>query len=259
MARSFAHLISHALLAVVGGLFATGCMAEVDGDDTDENSDALGCTAEGETQSCEVPADSVAQGPGWQTCVRDESGDLTWAPCEVETAASTPLVLSFDNAAVELIAAPGGFDVNGMMSVVTDWPTSATPWLALDRNGNGSIDDGGELFGSATVLRSGERADNGFTALRELDTNSDGRITPDDAGWSKLLVWSDRNSDRSTGAGEISSADSLQLTSIDLAFTRERRCDARGNCGIERASFRFRDASGAERSGTVIDVHLKHQ
>ena len=109
----------------------------------------------------------------------------------------TPLVLAFRGEAVQFnTAVAAGFDLTGTMSVRTDWPTSTTPWLALDRNGNGRIDDGGELFGSATVLRSGEAASDGFAALRELDSNDDGRIDAGDEQWGRLLVWSDVDSDR---------------------------------------------------------------
>jgi hypothetical protein len=104
----------------------------------------------------------------------------------------TPLVLAFRSEAVQFnTAVAAGFDLTGTMSVITDWPTSTTPWLALDRNLNGKIDDGSELFGSATLLASGEAARNGFVALRELDSNVDGQIDSEDAEWGRLLVWSD--------------------------------------------------------------------
>lgn len=58
--------------------------------------------------------------------------------------------------------------IRSWRSLVSDWPTAKTPWLALDRNGNGSIDDGAELFGSMSILRGGARAENGFVALRAV-------------------------------------------------------------------------------------------
>jgi hypothetical protein len=172
----------------------------------------------------------------------------------------TPLVLSFDGAPVEYLAdRDHGFDLDGAQSLVTDWPTARTPWLAVDRDGNGSIDDGSELFGSMSPLGSGARARNGFAALRELDANGDGRLTPQDPGFSRLLVWSDGDGDRRSAASELASVSGRGLLSIDLAYTSGPRCDARGNCEVERASFTYRDAAGMERTGAVVDVHIARQ
>jgi hypothetical protein len=142
---------------------------------------------------------------------------------------------------------------------VTDWPTARTPWLALDRDGSGRIEDGSELFGSMTVLSSGHRARQGFEALRELDANGDGRITAEDPAFASLVVWSDRDGDRVSSSSELASLGALGVVSIDLAYTVEPRCDARGNCEVERASFRYVDASGLERRGAIVDVHLAAQ
>lgn len=191
--------------------------------------------------------------PG-QVCVTQWDDHQFWGPC------STPLVLSFDGAPVEYLTdREHAFDLSGIRSEVTDWPTARTPWLALDRDGNGRIDDGGELFGSMTVLSSGRRAPHGFAALRELDADGDGKITPADTGFSRLLVWSDRDGDRRSSADELVPASAWELLSIDLDYTADCRCDARGNCEVERAAFRFRDATGAVRTGTVVDVHLAAQ
>ena len=171
---------------------------------------------------------------------------------------NTPLVLSFDGAPVEYAAdATHGFSVNGATSLVTDWPSAKTPWLALDRDGNGGIDDGRELFGSMSPLRGGGAATNGFIALRELDQNGDGKITADDPGFARLLVWSDVNSDRVSTANELNAAGARELVAIELGYTVERRCDTRGNCELERASFRYRDGRGQELTGAVVDVHLR--
>lgn len=170
----------------------------------------------------------------------------------------TPLVLAFRGETVQFnTAVVASFDLTGTMSVRTDWPTSTTPWLALDRNGNGRIDDGGELFGSATLLRSGEAASNGFAALAELDSNTDGRIDASDEMWAQLLVWSDVDSDRVSAVNELSPAAGRDLVAIDLDHVVDRRCDARGNCEVERGGFRYRDGRGRELLGAVVDVHLR--
>jgi hypothetical protein len=64
-------------------------------------------------------------------------------------------------------------------------------FLALDRNANGRIDHGAELFGNATPLRDGSRAANGFIALAEFDDNRDGVVDPSDDAWAALLLWTD--------------------------------------------------------------------
>jgi len=110
-----------------------------------------------------------------------------------------------------------------------------------------------------TALKSGVRAVNGFVALRELDADGDGKITAADTGFAKLLIWSDRDGDRRSLPEELAAAASAQLLSIDLDYMSDPRCDERGNCEIERASFHYRDAAGLERTGAVIDVHLRAQ
>lgn len=61
--------------------------------------------------------------------------------------------------------------------------------LMLDRNGNGHLDDGSELFGDSTILPNGMKGSNGFQALVYYDANGDGRIDANDPIWSQLRVW----------------------------------------------------------------------
>jgi hypothetical protein len=194
---------------------------------------------------------------GSQYCEIADGCTAQWGQC---MPANTPIVLSFDGAPVRYQTdASAAFDLSGVASLATDWPTASTPWLALDRDGNGSIDDGSELFGSMTRLAGGARAKNGFEALAALDANGDGRLTAADPAFAHLVVWADADGDRRSAPGELRSLASLGVTAIDLAYRTEARCDARGNCEGERASFTYQDASGALRTGTVIDVHLASQ
>lgn len=248
---SAATLLFSLLVAAVP--FGTGCVAEVDGGEDDE--DAV-CEI-GETEECMMKLEG-AEYPGVRVC-EEVDGEPTWGGCN-SSSSSTPLVLSFDGGAVEYVTTMAGtFDLTGLgASVATDWPAAATPWLALDRDGDGAIGGGEELFGSATVLASGARADNGFTALAELDGNHDGWISPADEAWSRLVLWSDRDADRVSDAGELATLASRGVTAIALNYSRAPLCDARGNCEIERASFQFSEG-GAQRTGAIIDVHLKWQ
>ena len=86
--------------------------------------------------------------------------------------------------------------------------------LVLDRNKDGAINDGSELFGEATKLSSGSKAKDGYAALRELDTNNDGLIDKNDEAFAELKVWVDANSDGRTGTGELKSLEQLNISSI---------------------------------------------
>jgi hypothetical protein len=188
-----------------------------------------------------------------------DAGDWRYPACnanDVYASSGTPLVLAFDAEPVLFTRAGGEFDLMGREATVrTDWVGAATPWLAMDRDGNGSIDDGRELFGSMTLLPDGRRATNGFLALAALDDDGDGRITAHDASFARLLVWRDANQDRRSQPDELTSAEAAGLVSIELGYRIATRCDG-DDCEVERARFVFREG-GQERTGDVIDVHLR--
>jgi hypothetical protein len=157
----------------------------------------------------------------------------------------TPLVVSFDRGAVQY-----SHDVS-FFATATDWPTAATPWLAVDRDG---AITGAELFGSATPMADGFAAD-GFAALAALDANHDGVIDARDPMFAKLVLWRDRDGDAQASAGELQPA-SATIVSISLAATATHRCDARNNCEGLTSTMIWSDARGDRHEGSVIDVYL---
>lgn len=124
------------------------------------------------------------------------------------------------------------FDINanGRLNRIT-WTGRGEPlaFLALDRNGNGVIDDGTELFGTATPLASGAAASSGFDALLETDANADGVIDRADAIWTSLLLWADANHDGVSQAGEISRLTDTDVVALRTAFHEASRVDREGN------------------------------
>src|SRR5262249_55150507 len=89
----------------------------------------------------------------------------------------TPLVVAFDEQPIAFAASSGArFAFVPGEPAASDWPTATTPWIALDRDGDGAITSGAELFGSATPLRGDGMAHDGFEALAALDANGDGVI-----------------------------------------------------------------------------------
>ncbi|MGE3612529.1 MAG: calcium-binding protein [Sulfurimonas sp.] len=77
----------------------------------------------------------------------------------------------------------------------TAWVENGDGLLVLDKNANGVIDNGSELFGNFTALADGNNADDGFSALLQHDENKDGKIDKNDAIYNQLNVWVDANQD----------------------------------------------------------------
>ena len=167
---------------------------------------------------------------------------------------NTPLVVAFDDEPIRFTAG-GSFAFAPGVPSATDWPAASTPWIVLDRDGNGAIDSGAELFGSNTRLPSGETATNGFIALAALDGNHDGVIDATDPAFASLQLWADHDGDQRSTRDELRPLGD-SIVSISLAARMDARCDARDNCEGERASITWRDADGSLRTGSVVDVYL---
>jgi hypothetical protein len=94
-----------------------------------------------------------------------------------------PIALNLTGGPVALASTRSAFDLNadGATEQVA-LPAAGTYFLALDRNGNGTIDSGAELFGPTSG--------NGFTELKALDTDGNGWIDEGDAAYANLKLWS---------------------------------------------------------------------
>ncbi|MBI5898509.1 MAG: hypothetical protein HZB40_04730 [Rhodocyclales bacterium] len=128
-------------------------------------------------------------------------------------------------------------DNNGFAEA-TGWLNPADAYLAVDRNGNDTIDSGLELFGDQTLLRSGAKAASGLQALAEWDSNRDGQITAADTRFTDLRVWQDLNQDGISQSTELQTLTEAGIASIQLAGTATNApADANGNTVTRTSSF----------------------
>jgi hypothetical protein len=102
----------------------------------------------------------------------------------------------------------------------TGWVNADDGLLVLDRDGNGTIDSGRELFGDNTIKSNGERAQNGFDALADWDVNEDGVIDAQDEIFTELRLWRDLNQDGISQSEELLTLSDLNIASINLQNTK---------------------------------------
>lgn len=148
------------------------------------------------------------------------------------TSLYSPIILDLDGDGVETLNKEAGvyFDHDGnLFAENTGWVAPDDGLLVYDRNGNGNIDDGSELFGNFTKLKNGKLAKNGYEALADLDDNHDGVIDKKDSIFNKLRVWQDKNSDGKVDKGELLTLDQAGVSSINTDFKNSKYTDPQGN------------------------------
>jgi hypothetical protein len=152
-----------------------------------------------------------------------------------------------------------GFDITGTGNVeLLSWTRAESDdaFLVLDRNANGVIDNGQELFGNFTPqpppLDGSER--NGFWALTGYDLNADGKIDKKDAVFTNLRLWQDSNHNGLSEPSELHTLPSLGLNIVELNYKESKKQDQFGNQFRYRA--KIRDAHNSQLGRWAWDVFL---
>jgi len=190
-------------------------------------------------------------------------------PCECDPDSPdcvSPILMDVAGNGFQLSSAHAGinFDLRGNGSPLrVAWTTlnSDDAWLALDRNGNGTIDNGQELFGNFTPQPNPPAGQerNGFLALAEYDKlanggNRDGLITPADSIFASLRLWQDRNHNGISELAELFSLQAVGLKTIELDYKVTKKEDEYGNYFRYRA--KVKDGQDGHVSRWAWDVFL---
>lgn len=160
----------------------------------------------------------------------------------------SPLMVFFDEARPRFDAS-SDFPLNPFGK--TMWPEANSPgwFVALDRDGQGKIEKKEQLFGDNASI------ENGFEALRKLDSNKDGVIDKRDKDFKKLVLWRDTNADGVSQKGELIKL-SKKIEKISLNYEKGhiqafgKYAEAR-----ERAKFWYRE-KGKLKTGDIVDIWL---
>ena len=196
-------------------------------------------------------------------CEQDFYWDTGTCACEPNP---SPILIDVAGNGFSLTNAANGviFDLNSDgVSENLSWTTSGSDdaWLALDRNNNGAIDNGRELFGNFTPQPQPPtgKQKNGFLALAQYDNtayggNNDGVITEADPVFVSLRLWQDSNHNGVSEPSELHSLQTLGLKKLYLDYKDSKRVDEYGN------QFRFKakvtDEHDAQLSRWAWDVFL---
>ncbi|MCU1231714.1 MAG: hypothetical protein JWO97_4598 [Acidobacteria bacterium] len=185
-------------------------------------SSELGCTS-----GC---GPRCSSGGGVQTLASDQCYYDVW----YGSVCNSPLVVNLGHGPYRFSGedSPVLFDLDadGQIDIIT-WTAADADiaFLVLDRNGNGTIDNGGELFGNNPRKQNGTTATDGFDALGDFDENHDGVVDAHDAVWPRLRLWTDRNHDGFNEPGELSTPEDKGISAFGLEHHFTARHDRFGN------------------------------
>jgi hypothetical protein len=188
---------------------------------------------------------------------------FSWGNC---CCTACPIIIDVNGNGFDLTNAPGGVDFDHNNDGIRErisWTefNSDDAFLTLDRNGNGTIDGGRELFGNSTPQPVTSEP-HGFIALTEYDKpvnggDNDGKIDRRDAIFSSLRLWQDTNHNGISEPSELSRLSRVGLASIDLDYRESKRADQHGNQFRYRA--KVRDSRGAHLGRWAWDVFFLRQ
>jgi hypothetical protein len=154
-----------------------------------------------------------------------------------------PLILDLDGNGIDVtdIANGAKFDIDGDGDQdQTAWVSGGDALLALDRNGDGEINDGTELFGDQNGAK------DGFAELAKYDDNQDGVIDESDAVFSSLVLL------RADGSQTDLASEGIKSISLTMITPLEERLV--GGDLVAKSGFTRDDGSRGMVGEVLFDV-----
>ncbi|WP_420600051.1 hypothetical protein [Neptuniibacter sp.] len=159
-----------------------------------------------------------------------------------------PLVINFSGTSAELSERTFTFDLDldGEAELVHQLKEQSG-YIALDKNANGEVDDGSELFGATTG--------NGFQELAQYDSDQNGFIDEDDDIWDQLRIWVQHDD----GSHSMFTLEDKEIGALYLGYTETPWELSAGDhsdlmAGKVRATGLFIEEDGS--TGTLQQVDL---
>ena len=166
----------------------------------------------------------------------------------------SPLVVDLNgDGIIETTSTDSGiyFDFDNNQKIENSgWVGKDDGLLVRDINNNGQIDDGTELFGNNTVLSNGQKATNGFEALKDLDSNNNNVFDSSDTAWNQVKVWKDANQNGKVDEEELLTLEQAGIENIDLTYQNSSTIDFSGNTVGQTGSFDREDGT----QGNINDI-----
>jgi hypothetical protein len=214
-----------------------------------------------EENQCVEDCEYSAMGPG--ECSFDQ-GYIFLEDCNCCAYAYSPIVVDVAGNGFSFTNAVNGvqFDLNrdGVRERLS-WTAAGSDdaWLVLDRDANGMIENGGEMFGNFTPQPISEDR-NGFLALAGFDVpaeggNGDGWVTRDDSIFPLLQLWRDINHNGVSEPTELFGLEEAGITKLSLDYRQSKRRDKWGNWF--RLKARVIDRRDTDVGRFAYDVYLK--
>jgi Ca2+-binding RTX toxin-like protein len=192
--------------------------------------------------------------------ITDSLGKSTTVPYEItflkRGTSAPPIVFDLDGDGLELVAYDGSsirfdMDADGTADV-TGWVAADDGLLALDRNGDGIVNDVSEI----SFQRDAQGALTDLEGLRAFDTNRNGFLDAGDARFAEFRIWRDGNQDGISQTGELVSLEQAGILNVSLTIALTGANPDEANDNVVYGTTQYTKSDGSH--GIVGDVFLAY-